>query len=40
MSAPYEEPENAELMVDTGVLSVNESADEILGYLEKQRILF
>jgi len=40
ISAPYEEPENPELVVDTGELSVNESVDNILGYLEEQKILF
>ena len=40
ISAPYEEPENAEIVVDTGKLSVNESADKILGYLEEEKVLF
>ncbi|MBC8186502.1 adenylyl-sulfate kinase [candidate division KSB1 bacterium] len=40
ISAPYEEPENAEVVVDTGELSVDESVDKILEYLEGQKILF
>ncbi len=34
ISAPYEEPERPELVVDTNVLSVEESAGKLLAYLE------
>ena len=34
ISAPYEEPENAELVIDTGVDSLEESAAKVLAYLE------
>jgi adenylylsulfate kinase len=34
ISSPYETPEHAEIVVDTDALSVDESADLILGYLE------
>lgn len=33
ISSPYETPEHAEIVVDTDALSVDESADLILGYL-------
>ena len=33
ISSPYETPEHAEIVVDTDALSVEESADLILGYL-------
>jgi adenylylsulfate kinase len=35
ISAPYEEPENAELVLDTDALSVDESVAAIMVYLEK-----
>jgi adenylylsulfate kinase len=35
ISAPYEEPENAELTLDTSKLSVEESTRAILAYLEE-----
>ncbi len=34
ISAPYEEPERAELILDTDVLSVEESVDQIVAHLE------
>lgn len=34
VSAPYEAPEHAELVVDTGKLSVEESLEEIVAYVE------
>jgi adenylylsulfate kinase len=34
ISAPYEEPERAELVLDTDALSVEESVDQIVAYLE------
>ena len=35
ISAPYEEPENAELVVDTTERSVDECVDEILDYIDQ-----
>ncbi len=39
ISSPYEAPENAELIVNTGDLSVGESVLEVLGYLDLRGIL-
>lgn len=39
ISAPYEEPLNPELVVDTGKLSVEESTDLVLNYLKKKNII-
>jgi len=39
ISAPYEEPENPEILLETDKLSVEESADKILGYLKNQGII-
>jgi adenylylsulfate kinase len=39
ISAPYEEPENHEVEVDTDKLSVEESADKIWDYLVSTKIL-
>jgi adenylylsulfate kinase len=36
ISAPYEEPAKAELVLDTDALSVEESVAQIVAYLEKQ----
>jgi adenylylsulfate kinase len=36
ISAPYEEPGNAELVLDTDALSVDESVAQILECLEKK----
>lgn len=35
VSAPYEEPEQAELTVNTGLLSVDESLDVLTNYVQK-----
>ena len=35
ISDPYEEPADAELVIDTGVLSAEQAADEVLAYFEK-----
>ena len=40
ISAPYEEPENPEVVVDTGELSVDEAVEKIWEFLEEQKILF
>jgi adenylylsulfate kinase len=39
ISAPYEEPLNPELVVDTGELSVEESTDLILNYLKEKNFI-
>ncbi|WP_368504676.1 adenylyl-sulfate kinase [Alkalihalophilus sp. As8PL] len=39
ISSPYEEPDQAELTIDTGRLSVEESVDEIITYLSTRNIL-
>ncbi len=39
VSAPYEEPENPELVIDTGRLSVDESVSLIMKYLEDKGII-
>jgi adenylylsulfate kinase len=39
ISAPYEEPMNPELIIDTSKLDLEESRDRIIQYLDKQGIL-
>ncbi len=39
ISAPYEEPTNAELILDTGDLSLNECVEKILEYLIAKKII-
>ncbi len=39
ISAPYEEPENPELVIDTGKLTIEESVNQLLTYLKKQGII-
>ncbi|MDQ1257179.1 MAG: adenylylsulfate kinase [Candidatus Hydrogenedentes bacterium] len=39
ISAPYEEPLNPELIVDTGVLSIEESVAQVMGLLETRGIV-
>ena len=39
ISSPYEEPEDAELVVETGKLSLDESVDKVLGLLRERGIL-
>ena len=39
ISAPYEAPENAEVVVDTGELSLDESANRVVAYLESRGII-
>jgi len=38
ISAPYEEPDNAELVIDTSRATLEESAQEVLAYLEARGI--
>jgi adenylylsulfate kinase len=39
ISAPYEAPENAEIMVPTEDLTIKESVDKVVAYLEEVRII-
>lgn len=39
ISAPYEEPTNAELIVDTGNLNLKESVQVVIDYLKKNEII-
>jgi adenylylsulfate kinase len=39
ISSPYEEPETPEITVDTSVQTVEESVEQIIGWLEKHHIL-
>src|SRR4030042_2017977 len=39
INAPYEEPENPELVLDTNKETVEESAEKVLAILKKQKII-
>lgn len=39
ISSPYEEPENPELVLDTGQLSVEESVGQVIELLRKRKII-
>lgn len=39
VSAPYEAPENPEILIETDKLSVEESVDKIVDYLQEKKIL-
>ena len=39
ISAPYEEPENAEIVIKSGEKSVEEEVVQIVKYLEEKRLL-
>lgn len=39
ISDPYEEPENAEVTVDTGAQSIEESAELVLSYLREKGLI-
>jgi adenylylsulfate kinase-like enzyme len=39
VSAPYEAPEKAELVINTAGQSVEESAKQIVAYLERQGVV-
>jgi adenylylsulfate kinase-like enzyme len=39
VSAPYEAPEKPELVIDTGGQAVDESAGELIAYLDKNGYL-
>ncbi len=38
ISSPYEEPENPELVIDTGTKTIDDCVSEIVGYLKQQQI--
>ena len=39
ISSPYEEPEQAELLVETGTLGVDECVEQVIAYLRDQGVL-
>ncbi len=39
ISAPYEEPQNPEILIETDKMSVLESVEKIIGYLKDKKIL-
>jgi adenylylsulfate kinase len=39
ISSPYESPENAEIIIDTAELTVTDSVEKIITYLDQQNIL-
>ena len=39
VSAPYEEPEGAEIVIKSGETGVEEACRQILGYLEGKRLI-
>jgi adenylylsulfate kinase len=39
ISAPYEEPENPEITIDTGKETIEEGVSKIIAYLEKNEII-
>ncbi len=38
--APYEEPENPDLIIDTDKLTLNQSADTVIKFLHEQKIIY
>ena len=39
ISAPYEEPQNPELMIDTSELDLQQSLDAVIKLLENKKII-
>jgi len=39
ISSPYEEPEDPELVVDTGSLSLDESVDRVIWLLQERGVI-
>jgi adenylylsulfate kinase len=39
ISAPYEEPDEAEIVIDTRELTIEESVNKVYVYLEKQGLI-
>jgi len=40
LTAPYEEPENPELIVDTSLMPVNKCVDQLVDFLIVRKIIF
>ncbi len=40
LTAPYEEPENPELIVDTSLLLLNDCVDQLIDFLIVKKIIF
>ncbi|HEA67875.1 MAG TPA: adenylyl-sulfate kinase [Desulfobacterales bacterium] len=40
IAAPYEEPENPELVVDTNLVPLNKCVDRLIGFLTASKIIF
>ncbi|MFP4018662.1 MAG: adenylyl-sulfate kinase, partial [Bacteroidales bacterium] len=40
ISAPYEEPENPEILIETDKLNLEESVEKIIHYMQEKNILF
>jgi len=40
LTAPYEEPENPEIMIDTSETSLEDSARQVINYLKDNKIIF
>ena len=39
ISAPYEEPQNAEIVIETDKLNLEESVGKIINYLREQKVI-
>jgi len=39
ISSPYEAPQNPEIVVDTGLLDLKNSVEEIIKYLKKEKLI-
>ncbi len=39
ISAPYEEPENPEIILETNKMSINECVEKVIRYLEEKKII-
>ena len=40
LTAPYEEPESPELVIDTSLMSLNKCVDQLIGFLIVRKIIF
>ena len=40
LTAPYEEPKNPELIVDTNHLTLNQCVDQLIDFLTSSKIIF
>ena len=40
VTAPYEEPENPELIVDTNLVPLNQCVDQLIDFLTVNEIIF